>query len=95
MEQIEYQAIEILKSGEPLPVDLYMELNNSGIDPEFLINTFTQEEIEEEYEEEERKERKEIMGFKHREHPIWGLQFHPESFATINGIKILENFLKL
>jgi anthranilate synthase/aminodeoxychorismate synthase-like glutamine amidotransferase len=38
---------------------------------------------------------KEIMGFKHREHPIWGLQFHPESFATINGIKILENFLKL
>ena len=36
---------------------------------------------------------KEIMGFKHREHPIWGVQFHPESFATINGIKILENFL--
>ena len=50
MEQIEYQAIEILKSGEPLPVDLYMELNNSGLDPEFLINTFTKEEIEEEYE---------------------------------------------
>ena len=50
MEQIEYQAIEILKSGEPLPVDIYIQLNNSGIDPEFLINTFTQEEIEEEYE---------------------------------------------
>ena len=38
---------------------------------------------------------KEIMGFRHREHPVWGVQFHPESFATINGIKILENFLKL
>ena len=52
MEQIEYQAIEILKSGEPLPVDLYIELNNSGINPEFLINTFTKEEpeAEEEYE---------------------------------------------
>ena len=49
MEQVEQKALEILKSGEPLPVDLYMELNNSGIDPEFLINTFTQEEIEEEY----------------------------------------------
>ena len=49
MEPIEYQAIEILKSGEPLPVDIYIELNNSGLDPEFLINTFTQEEIEEEY----------------------------------------------
>ena len=50
MEPIEYQAIEILKSGEPLPVDIYIQLNNSGIDPEFLINTFTKEEIEEEYE---------------------------------------------
>jgi len=48
MEPIEYQAIEILKSGEPLPVDIYIQLNNSGIDPEFLINTFTKEEIEEE-----------------------------------------------
>ena len=44
MEQIEYQAIEILKSGEPLPVDIYIELNNSGIDPEYLINIFTKEE---------------------------------------------------
>ena len=48
MKPIEYQAIEILKSGEPLPVDIYIQLNNSGIDPEFLINTFTKkEEIEE------------------------------------------------
>ena len=44
MEQLEYQAIEILKSGESLPVDIYIELNNSGIDPEYLINTFKKEE---------------------------------------------------
>ena len=50
MKDIEYQAIEILKSGEPLPVDIYIELNNSGIDPDFLINTFTKEDIEEEKE---------------------------------------------
>ena len=50
MEQIEYQAIEILKSGESLPVDIYIELNNSGIDPEYLINNFKKEETtEEEY----------------------------------------------
>lgn len=49
MEQLEYQAIEILKSGESLPVDIYIELNNSGIDPEYLIKTFNKEEIEEEY----------------------------------------------
>jgi|TARA_R100000951_G_scaffold111475_1_gene110541 hypothetical protein len=52
MEQLEYQAIEILKSGEPLPVDIYIELNNSGIDPEYLINLFTKEETQEEDEEE-------------------------------------------
>ena len=53
MEPIEYQAIDILKSGEPLPVDIYIQLNNSGIDPEFLINTFSQEEIEEEDEDDD------------------------------------------
>ena len=40
-------------------------------------------------------EEKEIMGIRHREHPIWGVQFHPESLATENGIMILKNFLTL
>ena len=44
MKDIEYQAIEILKSGEPLPVDIYIELNNSGIDPEYLITIFSKKE---------------------------------------------------
>lgn len=34
-----------------------------------------------------------IMGLKHREYPIEGVQFHPESFMTQNGIDILKNFL--
>ena len=36
MKTIEYEAIEILRRGEPLPADMYIELNNSGIDPEIL-----------------------------------------------------------
>ena len=44
MTQLEYEAIEILKNGEPLPVDLYISLNNSGIDPEFLIQQFEKKE---------------------------------------------------
>jgi len=35
-----------------------------------------------------------VMGIRHREYPIEGIQFHPESFMTEQGMKILENFLE-
>ncbi len=36
----------------------------------------------------------EIMGVKHRTHPIWGVQFHPESILTEAGKQICCNFLQ-
>ena len=35
----------------------------------------------------------EIMGLRHKIYPIEGIQFHPESFATEGGKKMLENFV--
>ncbi|MEA1923303.1 MAG: anthranilate/aminodeoxychorismate synthase component II, partial [Pseudomonadota bacterium] len=37
----------------------------------------------------------EIMAIHHRELPIWGIQFHPESILTEAGMAILKNFLVL
>lgn len=37
----------------------------------------------------------EVMAVKHRDHEIYGLQFHPESILTPDGKRILENFLRI
>lgn len=37
----------------------------------------------------------EIMGMRHRELPVWGVQFHPESILTEGGMPLLNNFLTL
>jgi len=34
-----------------------------------------------------------IMGIKHLQYPLYGLQFHPESILTYNGFEIIKNFL--
>ena len=37
----------------------------------------------------------EIHAVHHRTHPVWGVQFHPESILTTSGRQILANFLSL
>ena len=40
-------------------------------------------------------DRNELMGLRHREMPIEGVQFHPESFLTDEGCRLLANFLSV
>jgi anthranilate synthase component II len=37
----------------------------------------------------------EIQAVRHRDHPVWGVQFHPESIASEHGHRILKNFLEI
>ena len=56
------------------------------IDPKSLPNCLTLTAWTEDHE---------IMGVEHKEYPLWGVQFHPESILTKVGKNILNNFLKL
>ena len=56
-------------------------VNEAGLPEELEVIAFTRE--------------GEIMGLRHREYPIFGLQFHPESILTEKGKTILKNFLKI
>lgn len=38
---------------------------------------------------------KEIMAIQHKHLPIYGLQFHPESIGSPDGLKMIENFVRL
>jgi anthranilate synthase component 2 len=35
-----------------------------------------------------------VMGLRHREHPVWGVQFHPESILTEEGAAMLARFVE-
>jgi anthranilate synthase/aminodeoxychorismate synthase-like glutamine amidotransferase len=56
-------------------------IRNGTLSPEFEVTAWTDED--------------EIMGIRHRQWPLEGVQFHPESFLTGDGPKILANFLKM
>jgi anthranilate synthase/aminodeoxychorismate synthase-like glutamine amidotransferase len=49
--------------------------------PDFVVCAWTEED--------------EIMGVRHRAWPLFGVQFHPESFLTVEGPHLLKNFIEM
>ncbi len=56
-------------------------IERESLPPELKITAWSEEE--------------EIMGIQHAEYPLFGVQFHPESILSEEGMKLLENFLKI
>lgn len=56
-------------------------IRRNAIPEDFVVTAWTDEE--------------EVMGVRHKHWPMHGVQFHPESFLTVEGPKLLENFLHL
>jgi anthranilate synthase component 2 len=71
-----------LFAGVPNPVSVarYHSLAVTNISPELQVTATAPDGV--------------VMGLSHREHPLHGVQFHPESFLTENGFAMIGNFLK-
>lgn len=72
-------------AGLPEPVDVVryhsLTLAPDSIPETLVVNARTEDGI--------------IMGVRHRDYPVHGVQFHPESIASVAGRELLANFLKI
>ncbi len=60
-------------------------IRNDTLPDEFVVSAWSDTDTGE----------REIMGIRHREYPLFGLQFHPESFLTDCGTELLRRFVNL
>ncbi len=70
--------------GNPFEATRYHSLvikRDTFTNPDFVISAWTDE--------------GEIMGVRHRTWPLHGVQFHPESFLTVEGPRLLRNFIEM
>ena len=78
-----YHKGDLLFSGVPSPFEAtryHSLIVGEPVPSQLMITAFTDE--------------GEVMGLRHREKPVFGVQFHPESILTTYGPRILQNFLE-
>ena len=78
-----YHDMEGIFAGLPSPLEATRYHSLIVADPlpkDLVLTAFTQ--------------RGEVMGLRHRTQPVFGVQFHPESFLTPHGKQLLKNFLE-
>ncbi|HUE76974.1 MAG TPA: aminodeoxychorismate/anthranilate synthase component II [Longimicrobiales bacterium] len=80
---------EGLFGGIPTPVSMTryhsLVIDPESMPPELEVVAWTEEEGWTD----------EVQAVRHREHPVWGVQFHPESIASEHGDRLLRNFLEM
>jgi anthranilate synthase component 2 len=64
----------------PLTVARYHSLAITAISAELRVNARSSDDVP--------------MAVQHVQHPLFGVQFHPESFLTQHGFRLVENFLR-
>ena len=89
-----------LMHGKTSPIhhderSIYRGLSNPFEATRYHSLALEKEELSEEFEITARTDRDELMGIRHRDLPIEGVQFHPESFLTEEGPRLIANFLRI
>jgi len=74
---------------------IYEGLENPFVATRYHSLCIAEETLPQEFEVTARADADEIMGIRHKHLPIEGVQFHPESFLTAEGPRLLRNFLKM
>lgn len=82
--EIHHDGTGILRGlPNPFPATRYHSLVVEEVPEDLLVNAWVEE-----------AGKRTVMGFRHRQYPTHGVQFHPESYLTEAGKIILKNFLE-
>lgn len=82
--EIHHDGTGILRGlPNPFPATRYHSLVVEEVPEDLLVNAWVEE-----------AGKRTVMGFRHRQYPTHGVQFHPESYLTETGKIILKNFLE-